>query len=307
MTSQDRSVQQDPVKAIAFMAAAVFMLSTMDAALKALVAHYPSIQVVFLRCALSAPMFATWMFWRDRSLFRPHRWRNHVLRAAIGLLMLFAVGECFRELPLADAYAIFFAAPLLITLLSGLVMNEPAGPHRLAVAALGFVGVLVVLKPGATALISYGSLAGLVAVVAYAFVALLLRGLGRLEHSITIAFWFTALVGAGAAVFAIPAWQPLLLSDWPWLLVLGVTGTAGQVFLTAAFRRASAAVVAPQEYLAMLWAVFYGWWFWGDLPGVRTWVGSGIVVAAGLYILFREQRLQRRLVLSAETHEHPGL
>ncbi|NND44155.1 MAG: DMT family transporter [Xanthomonadales bacterium] len=306
MAEINHGVRQDPVMAVSLMAGAVFTLATMDAALKQLVEFYPSMQVVVLRCALSAPLFAAWMLTRDRSLFRPRRWRPHLFRAAIGVLMLFAVGECLRELPLADAYAIFFAAPLLITLLSGVVMKEPAGPHRLSVACIGFIGVLIVLRPGVSGLISYGSLMALVAVAAYAAVALMLRSLGREEHSITIAFWFTALVGAVALVFALPGWQPLQAAHWPWLLLLGVTGTAGQLLLTAAFRRASAAVVAPLEYLAMFWAVLYGWWFWGDLPGVRTWVGSGVVVAAGLYIIYREHVLQRKALLAVQTRPSPG-
>jgi len=288
------SVEQDSVKAITLMTGAVLMMAIMDVAIKQLVEHYPSIQVVFLRCVLSAPLFASWILLRNRSLFRPQRFRDHLLRAAFGLVMLYAVGECFREMPLADAYAIFFAAPLLITVLSGLVLKEPAGPFRLAAATLGFAGVLIVLKPGAATLISYGSAMGLLAVVAYSGVAMLLRSLGRQEHSITLAFWFTALVGAGAAVLTIGNWQPVAPGHWPWLLTLALSSTFGQVMLTAAFRRASAAVLAPYDYMHMLWAVLFGWLFWGDLPGMRVWAGSAIIVGSGLYILFREQKLKRR-------------
>ncbi len=305
MSQQDHSVEQDPIKAIILMTAAVFMMSTMDLAIKQLVDHYPSIQVVFLRCVFSAPLFAIWIFFRNRSLFKPKRFKDHFLRATIGLLMLYAVGECFREMPLADAYAIFFAAPLLITLLSGLILKEPAGPLRLSASIIGFIGVIVVLKPGSSAFLSYGSAMGLVAVVAYSFVVLLLRSLGRQEHSITIAFWFTALVGAGSAIFAFNSWQPVLIEHWPWLLTLGLSGTAGQVLLTAAFRRASAVVVAPYDYLHMLWAVLFGWWFWGDLPGSRVWIGSSIIVASGLYILFREHKLKHKVVAPLSNPDLP--
>jgi drug/metabolite transporter (DMT)-like permease len=291
LSHADHSVEQDTIRAIGLMVGSVFMMSTMDVAIKQLVASYASIQVVFLRCLFSAPLFALWMLLSNRSLFRPRRLSPHLLRAAVGLVMLFAVGECFRELPLADAYAIFFAAPLLITVLSGVVMKEPAGPLRLTAAVIGFAGVLVVLKPGAM-VISYGSMMALVAVLAYAVVALLLRSLGRTEHSITIAFWFTALVGIGAGVLALGNWTRLDLAHWPWLLTLAVSGTAGQVLLTAAFRRASAAVIAPYDYLHMFWAVLYGWMFWGDLPGLRTWLGTAIIVGSGLFILFRERRIK---------------
>lgn len=294
MKLQDHSVVQDPVRAIILMTISVFMMSVMDLAIKQLVEFYPTMQVVFLRSIFSAPLFAAWIAFRDPSLIIPRHFKGHLFRAMIGLVMLYAVGECFREMPLADAYAIFFAAPLLITVLSGIVMKEPAGPLRMTAAVLGFVGVIIVLKPGASMLISYGSIMGLIAVFAYSGVALLLRSLGRQEHSITIAFWFTFLVGTGSSLFAFSEWQPLQREHWTWLLVLGVSGTCGQVMLTAAFRRASAAVVAPYDYLHMLWAVLFGWWFWGDLPGARIWVGSAVIVGSGLYILFREKQLQRK-------------
>jgi drug/metabolite transporter (DMT)-like permease len=162
------------MKAIGLMSLAVFMLSAMDLALKQLVEHYSSMQVIFLRGALSAPLLAAYMLGWDRKSFRVKYPKDHLLRAAIGLLMLFGVGESFRELQLADAYAIFFAAPLLITMLSGPILGERAGPFRLAAAAVGFIGVLIVLQPGADSqLISYGSVMALVSVVAYSFMALL--------------------------------------------------------------------------------------------------------------------------------------
>jgi drug/metabolite transporter (DMT)-like permease len=129
--------------------------------------------------------------------------------------MLWSLGEAFRELPLADAYAIFFAAPLLMALLSGPILNEPAGPLRLSACGVGFLGVLVVLKPGASSLLSYGSAMALVTVVCYTGTALMLRALGRNDHSLTIAFWFTALVGLASGLLLFGLWS--LLSPGPWV------------------------------------------------------------------------------------------
>ncbi len=299
MSHSGQGVEQHPVQAIGLMLLAVFLLATMDVAIKQLVAHYPSMQVVLLRCALSLPLLSAWMLARAQRLFRTRFLKAHLARGAVGLLMLFAIGECLRELQLADAYAIFFAAPLLLTLLSGPVMREPAGAVRTGAAVLGFTGVLVVLKPGAVAWISYGSMMALLAVVCYAVIVLLVRALGRQEESLTIAFWFTALVGLGSAPFAWAVWLPLQSRHWPWFVVLGVTGTLGQVLLTAAFRRASAAVVAPYDYTHMVWAVLYGWLVWGHLPATTTWLGAGIITASGLFILYREHRLRRRQAAAA--------
>ncbi len=93
---------------------------------------------------------------------------------------------------------------------------------------------------------------------------------------------------------ALPSWQPLNYHHWPLLLILGITGAGGQVLLTAAFRRASVAVVAPFDYCHMIFAVIYGYMFWGYLPGLRTWIGSAILIVSGLFILHRERRNMRR-------------
>jgi drug/metabolite transporter (DMT)-like permease len=286
-------VTQHSGRAIGLMLAGVCLFSLMDVAFKLLVAHYTSMQVVFLRCAVSAIVFLVWILVTDRRQFRTAYPRGHLVRGLIGLGMLFTVGECFREMQLPDAYAIFFAAPLLITLLSGPVLGEPAGLLRTLAAVAGFGGVLIVLKPSGAGWISYGGAMGLIAVVLYAASVLLLRRIGEKDGSVTIAFWFTALVGAGAGLAAIAGWRPIEPAHWPLVALLGVSGTLGQVLLTAAFRRASAAVVAPFDYTHMVWAVLYGYLIWGFLPSGRTWLGAGIVVASGLFVLYRERRTLR--------------
>lgn len=292
-------VEQHPLQAIGLMLAAVFFMSTMDVAFKMLVEDFHSFQVVFFRCAFSFPLFAAWILIYDRTLFRTHYPAGHLLRGMLGIIMLFAVGECFRELQLADAYTLFFAAPLLITLLSGPVLGEAAGLTRVVAALIGFLGVIVVLRPSASGLIGYGAAMGLLGMVAYAFTTLLLRRLGDRDATVTIAFWFVTVCGIGAGFLAIPFWRPVSDEHWILMIGLGVTGTFGQVFLTAAFRRASAAIVAPFDYTHMIFAVIYGLAFWGYLPDARTWLGAGIIIASGLFIIYRERRIRVRQLRSA--------
>ena len=291
-------LEQRPAQAILLMLAGVFFFASMDVAFKLLVEHYSSFQVVFFRSAMSLPFFVGWIIATDRAHFRTAYFGGHLLRGALGIVMLYAVGECFRELHLADAYTLFFAAPLVITLLSGPVLGEPAGPVRIAAAVVGFAGVLLVLKPGGESWVSYGAVMGLVGMLAYTFSSLLLRRLGGHDGTVTIAFWFVALVCAGSAVLAIPQWRLIAPEHWPHIVLLGVTGACGQALLTAAFRRASAAVVAPFDYTHMVWALVYGLAFWGYVPGWRVWVGAAVIVLSGLFILLRERRLTLRQHLS---------
>lgn len=276
------------------MLASVFFMSTMDVVFKILVEHYGSFQVVFLRCAMSLPFFLGWIVLTNKAQFKTHYPAGHLVRGLLGVVMLFAVGECFREMQLADAYVIFFAAPLLITLLSGPVLGEPAGWPRVCAAIIGFAGVLVVLKPQGGQWLGYGAAMGLLGMSAYACTSLLLRKLGSRDGTVTIAFWFVSIVGLLSGLLSIPDWKPLRAEFAVELLVLGVSGAFGQVLLTAAFRKASVAVVAPLDYTHMVWAVVYGLAFWGYLPGWRVWIGAAIIVLAGIFIIYREHRLRLR-------------
>jgi drug/metabolite transporter (DMT)-like permease len=136
---------------------------------------------------------------------------------------------------------------------------------------------------------------GLAGMVAYALSTLLLRRLGHRDGTATIAFWFLAMVCAGSAMLAWPHWRPLDPAHVPQILVIGIAGVFGQALLTAAFRRASAAVVAPFDYTHMIWALIYGQLFWGYAPDWPVWFGAAIIIASGLFILLRERRADGRL------------
>jgi drug/metabolite transporter (DMT)-like permease len=131
--------------------------------------------------------------------------------------------------------------------------------------------------------------------VAYSFTSLLLRSLGNRDATVTIVFWFVSIVGVVSGVLAYPDWSPILREHWLYIAILALSGTFGQILLTAAFRRASVAIVAPLDYTHMIWAVLYGLVLWGYLPGWRVWVGSGIIVLSGIFILFRENHQRKKL------------
>jgi len=273
---------------------AVFLFSAMDVLFKILVENYSSMQVVFFRCALSMPLFLAWVLLTGPRQLKTDYPFGQIARGVMGLGMLYATGECFRELQLADAYALFFASPLLITLLSGPLLGEPAGAARIVASVVGFSGVLIVLNPSVSGRIGYGATMGMIAVVLYAISSLLLRRLGRSDSTVSITFWFIFLVGLGAGLLSMPGWKHVDSDDWPLLVALALTGTGGQILITAAFRRAPAAIVAPFDYTHMLWAVIFGYLLWGYLPGLQTWVGSSILVLSGLFILYRENRAATR-------------
>jgi drug/metabolite transporter (DMT)-like permease len=276
---------------IAWMVTAVGALSFMDAAMKELSAHYPPVQVAALRGLVALPLVVAWVAFAGGlgQLVRV-RWGLHLARGLLGVAMLTAFVFAVRALPLAEAYAIFFVSPLLITALSVPLLGERVGPHRWGAIAVGLVGVLVVLRPTGGGALSLAGLAALGAAGCYALSAIWVRILGRTDSTLAMVFWLTAMVAAGAGALAAPRWVAVSWSHWPLLATVAVTGAFGQFALTQAFRVGEASVIAPFEYSALAWGLGLDWALWSALPSTRTLAGSAIVIAAGLYIIHRERR-----------------
>ncbi len=274
------------------MLAAVGLFALMDAGLKALVAHYPPMQVSALRGLASLPFV---LFWVSLSvgprqlvpaLFRV-RWGLHALRGALGISMMAAFIYALRTLPLSTAYTIFFVAPLLITALSVPILGERVGPRRWAAIMVGFVGVLVVLRPTGDGLASLAGLAVLLAAFGYAVSAITVRVLARTDSSQAIVLWMLLSLALGAGALALPDWVAIRPTHGWLILGVGLAGALGQYTITEAFRRGEASLIAPLEYTALLWGVLLDFALWQVLPDGITWVGAGIIVLSGLYMVRR--------------------
>lgn len=275
---------------MATMLVAVATFSLMDAGLKLLSAHYPPFEVAALRGAASLPWVLGWVLASAglRSL-RPVQWWLHLLRAGIGIAMMAAFVYALRTLPLANAYSIFFVAPLLITALSGPLLGERVGPRRWAAIAIGLVGVLVLLRPSGNGLLSTAALMVLLAALMYAVSAITVRWLARTDSNQAMVVWLLTLMALGAGLLAWPHWVPLR-GEHLWLVAgVGIAGAVGQYAITDAFRLGEASLLAPLEYTALVWGVLLDLAVWHTLPDATTWLGAAIIVASGLYLLRRER------------------
>lgn len=272
------------------MVCAVAAFSAMDGILKRFTAHYPPLEVAALRGVASVPFMVLPLLFmgRLRELV-PQRFPMHLLR---GLLMVFVLGTfayAVRELSLANTYAIFLAAPLIVTALSVPLLGDRTEWRRWVAIGCGMVGVLVVLHPSASRLVSLGAVAALASATGYAFNAIALRVVTRTDTTASVVFWTIGIMTVCCALLAAPGWVGLRRDDWPWLAGLGGFGAIAQHLLTEAFRSAPPAVVAPFEYTALLWGVGIDYVFWDVLPAGRIYFGGGIVIASGLYIIWRER------------------
>jgi drug/metabolite transporter (DMT)-like permease len=276
------------------MLAAVGAFSIMDAMMKSLTLRYPAVQVAFLRGASSLPfVFLTYALAGRLSALRPVRIWLHVVRAVFAVLMLWGFLWALARASLADTYAVYMCAPLLVVLAGSLMLGERIARHVWIAIFTGLAGVFVMLRPSVEGFASLAGLAALGSALAYAIVVVMVRILARTETTAAMVFWYLVLLAAGALLIALPGWVAIVAADWPWIVAIGLAGWAGQYLITEAFRLAPASVVAPFEYSALVWGVAIDWVVWQALPGARMLAGSAIVVGAGLYLLCRERQSSR--------------
>jgi drug/metabolite transporter (DMT)-like permease len=277
-------------RAILTMLAAVGLFSLMDAGLKLLSARYPPFQVTTLRGAASFPLVLAWALatvgWRP--LLRI-RWPLHLLRAALSVAMIASFVFALKRLPLSTTYTIFFIAPMLITALSVPMLGEYVGPRRWTAIVVGFIGVLIAMRPSVDGVAGLAAIAVLFAAIGYAVSAITVRILARTDSTQAMMVWLMLLMTIGAFALAAPGWTPIARSDC-WLIAgVGIAGALGQYAITEAFIRGEASLLAPLEYTALAWGVGLDLAFWGVLPDPVTWLGAAIIVASGLYLLRRER------------------
>ena len=277
------------MRGILSMLAAVAFFSLMDAQLKLLAAHYPPLQVSFLRGATSLPFVLLPILLRGRlARLRPVNVRLHLLRGVLSVVMLGSFVFAVRESSLATTYSIFMCAPLVVAALSAQMLGERVTRLQWTAIGVGLAGVLLMLRPEGAQWISVGSVAAVVAALCYSLAVITLRVLSRTDTTESMVFSFTFLLAVGAGLLSIPGWTPVLWAHWPLLAGVGLLGSLGQHFITEAFRNAPAAVVTPFEYTALLWGVLLDLVVWGVLPGAVTLVGGAIVIGAGLFLIRRE-------------------
>ena len=283
----------DRLRGILLMLAAVGVFSIMDALMKQLTLRYPPLQVAFLRGASSLPfVFLTYFLTGRLRMLRPVRWGLHVLRALFAVLMMWGFLWALARASLADTYAIFMSAPLLVVLAASMLLGEKVDRHLWFAIVVGLAGVIVMLRPSTEGIVSLAGLAALASALAYALVVVMVRFMARTETTASMVFWYLVMLSIGAGALAAPGWVPIASSDAYWILAIGLAGWAGQHLITEAFRLAPAALVAPYEYTALLWGIGIDWVVWQALPGARMLVGACIVVSAGLYLLHRERQRQ---------------
>lgn len=291
----------NPVRGIALKLAAVAGFSAMAACVKAAREVAPAGEAVFFRALVALLPVLAYAAWRGelaravstRNL-RGHAWRGVIGASAMGLSFA-ALGL----LPLPEVVAIGFTAPLFATVLAILLLGEVVRLYRWTAVGVGLIGVSVMVWPRLGAAADGGFVGtealGAVLMLAAAFLMGLaqihVRWLARTEPTLAIVFWFHVTVTAVSLLTAPFGWVWPAGGIWPLLVAAGLLGGVAQILVTESYRNADASTLAPFDYSSMLYGLAVGWFVFGEAPTAAVLAGAGIVIAAGLFILWREHRL----------------
>ncbi|WP_075222537.1 DMT family transporter [Acuticoccus yangtzensis] len=288
------------LRGIALMVLAVSLFACLDTSAKWLGATMPSIEIAWLRYFFHVLLLCLFLrVWRDLSPFKTrHPWMQ-IIRGVTLLLSTCFNFWALKYLQLAETSAIMFAAPLMVTALAGPLLGEQVGMRRWIAVGVGFVGVLVVLRPG-TGAMHWAAILSLCGMVNYSFYIVLTRRMHRTENSLSL-LMLSALVGVVVLSPAAPG-ALMRLEGWQWLIaiLLGFFGAVGHYALTVAHRIANASTLAPFVYAQMVWMILLGYFIFHQVPDLWTFVGTAIIASAGLYILHRE-RVRGQVIAQGET------
>lgn len=272
-------------------AGAMFCYAVLETVSKLLVEGYHPTQILLLRCL--AGMALGVMLARSRggwTVLHTKQPAVQVMRAIAGSVSMLLAILAYSAMPLADAVAIVYSAPIAVTILVVPMLGEKIGLHRGGAVILGFVGVALVAQPGGQGLSAYTGLA-LLSMLLYALSNVLTRKAGNTDRGITT-FWYTQF-----AFLILTAPMQFWVWRWPdleaWLLMLGFAagGALAQYLITQAYSLAPASLVAPMDYTTIIWASLFGLLVFGTMPNMLGWAGIALIIASGLYIALREANL----------------
>ena len=282
-----------------------FIFTSNSAMIRLLSAEVESVQTAFFRAFFSVLLLAPMMLTGRVKPWQSQRLQGHFWRTAMGTTSMVLGFYAVSMLPLADATALAFSQPLFSVVLAALVLREKVRWRRWSATIVGFIGVLVMVRPGSGSL-QPGAAVALLNALASATSILLVRRLSDSEKPLMILTQFalfSTLLLAGPAI-----WFWKWPSAWGWALAIGVSisATIGQYFWVQAFAVGEMSAVAPFDYLRLPFAVFVGWMIWSEMPVIWTYVGAAIVIASALYIAYRESQIVRQRRAARRVSSRPA-
>lgn len=286
----------DNLKGAVILMLAALGFTLMVALIKLAGQRLPVTQILFMRQLGMVLMLGPVLFKSLPDAFNSGQLPLQFARILLALIAMTCGFTAVINMPLADATAIAFAKSFFVTIFAVIILGEVVGPYRWGAVVVGFVGVLVMVRPGAEGFSIHGLMA-LIGAASAGMVMVIIRLLSRTDAPKTILAFQAVGVGLVMAIPAYIQWIPPTPTEWLLLAAIGFVSYFAQKANIYAFSYGEASPLASLDYVRLIYATFFGWWLFSELPGVSTWVGAGIIVSASIYTVHRESR--RRQVLSS--------
>lgn len=281
------------LRGIVLMMMSTVMFSSMHTSIRYLSSDLSPLQIAFFRNFFGVIVFLPLMYRSGIGFMRTKRLGLHVTRCVLNVTSMFAFFTALSMTPIARVTALSFTSPLFMAVISVVLLGEVMRMRRWAATILGFVGAVIIIRPG-FAEIDTGSLLVLGSAATWAVCMALIKMLGRTESSMTITGYATLLMSIFSLVPAVMVWKNPEPWEWMGMLFIGVIGTIGQIFVAEALRQADATAVMPFDFLKLIWAAALGYVIFAEIPDLFTWLGAAVIFASGMYIVYRERQLAKR-------------
>ena len=252
-----------------------------------------AVEIIFHRSLIATAVLFAWFVWSDISRLRTRVIKSHVGRAALNFGGMALWFQAIVSMPLAEATALHFTLPLYTVIFAAMFLGERVGWRRWSATAVGFLGALIVLRPGAVP-ISAEAMMVLGSAAFYGGAVVMIKLLTRTDAALPIAFYSNLLMGVIALVPTIFLWKGPALSDIPLLLALAAIGTAAPYCFTRALVNLDASVVAPLDFLRLPFTALAAWLIFAEVPDRWTWIGAAVIFGSTTYVARREARLKER-------------
>ena len=284
-----------------YMFLSVCTFSVMDLLVK-WSSDYPTGEVLFFRGFFGLlPTYFLIPKNKLKTFYTTERSNEHLFRCLMGLMALIAIVVALRELPLAVVVSLSYAAPLFITVLSIFLLSEKVGVFRWLAVIIGFIGVIIIAEPGFKGM-NYLYFLPLIFCIGMAFVTIMIRKLSTTEPIWLISIFFTITISIAGLATIPMGWKMPNFQDFILLALIGVTGGSANLFLTQSYKLSEVSLVAPLKYLALVFAIFFGYFIWNEIPTIKTLIGASLVVLASL-IIFRREIYHKQKIPSTNRHE----
>lgn len=267
------------------------LLALMGAIIKHLSLDLTTEVIVFYRNLFGLLLLLPILLTTGLSSLKTQKIHLHLLRASVGLSAMYGFFYVLGNMPLAEAFLVKLTTPFFMPIIAAIWLGESIRRKNIAAIAVGFIGVIFILRPG-TDTFTPIALIGIGAAFLAGTAKVCIRLMGSTESSVTIVFYFGLISSILASIPLIWSWQVPLAQNWPWIVLMGLAGTLGQLSLTRAYRIANPGQIGPYVYSSVVYGAALGWFIWGESLLISTIIGSALIIFAGILNLSKSKKVK---------------